>query len=647
MGKPGNLKKKKSQASSKFQLNRETLISLSVIVVLTLIVYSPAFENNFLNWDDDQVILENPSIKNLSVENLKDFFSTTNINSYNPLVMLTFAVEYKFFNLNPKPFHIFNIILHIINSLLVFWLIYLICRNRLISLFTAMLFSVHPLHVEAVVWVTALKDVLFTLFYLSSVISFIYFLRKDRGKIYYIISLLLFIFAVLSKPVAVTLPAILILTDYYITGKFDIKLIKNKVPFIIVSAVFIVITLFTFNKGGSIGSDFSVFDNILIFFYSIFFYLYKLLLPIQLSPIYPYPVKMNGWMPLSYFLAPVIVIGLVIYLIKSNKNNRNILFALFFFLITILPVSNLIPVKNNSLVFDRFTYIPYIGFFYLICSWLYDLYSKKTIKGANVKNLVFSLIVITVILLSYLSFQRAAVWKNGLTLWTDVIEKYPDNPNAYCNRGEEYYKTGDYYKSVVDYDMAIKLDSTKENYFNDRGNVLRDKKEYNKALLDYEKALQLKPGNWITYNNMGILFTYQKKYDDGLINFNKAIDLFPKYSHAYTNKGNLYKEIQNYDSAIIFYNKAIETDPNFSNAYYGRALTYMKKEDYKNAILDFKKVLSIDPDLETAYQKLTYTYFLAKDYDMAWEYLDIMKNKNFPLDKKFIEMLQKESGKRQ
>jgi tetratricopeptide (TPR) repeat protein len=640
MSKSKNVKTNK-QKTSQFFLNKNVFISLSLITLLTLVVYSPGFQASFLNWDDDVSVTENYLIRNLTPGSIKNIFFTTSQGGYNPMIFLTFAIEYHFYHLNPARFHITNIILHLINSLLVFWLIFLICKNNIISFLTALFFCIHPLHVEAVAWITARKDVLYTLFYLSSIVAYIYYLRKNKKNLFYALSIILFILSVLSKPVAVTLPAILILIDYYQKGKFEVKFIYDKIPFFIISIVFSVVTI----TKGTFETKYTAFDNVLIFFHSILFYLYKLILPVNLAPVYPGPSKTNGMMPLIYFLAPIIILGLTFYVIKHKRNYLNLMFACLFFIITILPVSNIILIVNSSLVFDRFTYVPYIGLFFFISTMVYYLYNKTYVDNKKKQSLIISISVFLIIILSYLSFQRANVWKDSITLWSDMIEKYPDNPDGFCYRAEAYNNIQNFNNALSDYNTAIKIDSTKDNFFNDRGNLFRNEKEFDKAILDYEKAIQINPKSWVVYNNLGIVYTYKKKYDEALNCYDKSVDQKSDYSHPYINKGNLYSEKQNYDSSMIAYNKAVEIDPYYPNTFFLRAKIYNKKQDYQQAIIDFNKAISLDPDFETAYQQLTITYFLAKDYNKAWDNIYTMRSKKYPLDKQFIETLQKESGR--
>jgi len=647
MSRQKSSKKRSPKASqNKIWPNKPILFSLLLISVITLSVYSPVFHGGFLNWDDDRYVMDNPAIRNLSPESIGHIFSSTTLNSYNPLVILSFAVEYKFSGLNPATFHVVNLIIHLINSLFVFWLIFLVSKNNLVSLFTALLFSVHPLHVEAVAWIAARKEVLYSFFYLASIISYLYYRKNECKPVYLIISLLLFLLSVLSKPVAVTLPAILILLDWYLDGKFELKNLKNKIGYIALAVAFGIVTYFTFNKGGAVGSKFDAMDSILIFFHSLLFYIYKLFVPVMLSPVYAFPVKEGGWLPWIYIISPLIVAAIAILILKTKRYRRILLFGTVFFLMTILPVSNIIPVKNTSLVFDRFTYIPYIGLFFIFCVILSEIYTKGKVKIQDLRTWIAVSVISVVLVLSYLSYEYAMAWSNAISLRTDMIEKYPDNAFAYFWRGDIYYKSRDYARALDDFNTAIRLDSTDADFFNGRGNVYRDQNIYDLAIADYDRCFRLNPQFSIAYNNLGILYTNKGNYAEALANYNKSIEIAPDFTDAYTNRGNMYFEENNYDSALVSFNKALEVNPIFANALYSRGVVYKRKGEYGKAIDDLLQSLQIDPDFESAYQQITYVYYLNKDYNKSWDYLYKMKDKKFTLDNKFIEKLQKESGRK-
>ena len=218
-------------------------VLLAVVLILTLIVFSNSFKNNFLvNWDDDGYILNNPTIQHLDKGSIHEIFTSFHMGNYHPLTTLTYALEYKFFKLDPLPYHWLNLIFHLCNVVLVFLFIKLLSKKNLAAVITAVLFAVHPMHVESVAWISELKDVLYTFFFLLSLLFYMQFAKKKNPAVY-ILSLLMFVLSLLSKSAAVVLPVLLFLIDYFQSHKQNVKSVLLKVPFFILALIFGIIAL--------------------------------------------------------------------------------------------------------------------------------------------------------------------------------------------------------------------------------------------------------------------------------------------------------------------------------------------------------------------------------------------------------------------
>jgi len=195
-----------------------TILYVLSLLLLTTIIYFKSVNFEFINWDDDRNVYENPDIRSLSSQNIQKIFRTAYLNMYQPLTTLSYAVEYKIKGANPHIYHLHNLILHLLNTLLVFIFVFLLIRHSLVSALVAFLFALHPMHVESVAWITERKDVLYSFNYLLSLIAYILYLRKNRSVIWYILSLVFFLFSLLSKSAAITLPLILFLIDFIELG---------------------------------------------------------------------------------------------------------------------------------------------------------------------------------------------------------------------------------------------------------------------------------------------------------------------------------------------------------------------------------------------------------------------------------------------
>jgi len=533
----------------------KTFSLICIIIAIIFITYSPVLKNGFTNWDDNILITENLKIREISLRNIYDIFCSYYTGTYIPLTVLSYAIEYNFVKLKSTLYHATNLVLHIFNSLLVFWLIYILSKNILTSFIVAILFGIHPLKVESVAWLTARKDVLYTFFFFISVIMYIFWI-KTKLKKYYWLSFISFVLSVFSKPSAVALVIILFLFDYYFKIKFDKQIIIEKIPFFIVSIIFCTINIiaqYSFTKFTP-EKIFPISINIFNTSYTIIFYLHKTIFPSKLSCLYPNPEKNN----LIYLLSPILVLILILIVIISNKKTNKIMFAFLFYIITLIPVIGFIPLASFTIIADRYTYIPTTGLFYIIGICFTYLFYKKIIYSSLIKPILICCFIIIITVFSVITSIRCRVWYDSITLWTDVLKKYPNISQGYNNRGTAYL----------------------------------DKKEYNKAILDFTKAIRYNKNYAGAYYNRGYAYCMIQQYNNAILDFNTAIKIKPDFVNAYNNRGLVYSVINNYDQAIEDYTRALKLDPNYIKAYYNRAIAYYRKKEYKKSWQDIKKIIN-------------------------------------------------------
>ncbi len=451
-----------------------TQLLVAVILIVTFISFYPCLRGGFVNFDDDRYVYRNPMIKDLSWQSIGTIFASTDYAViYCPLVFLSYAIEYHFFDLHPCGYHVTNLILHLCNCLLVFWFIYLLCRNRPTAFITALLFAVHPLRVESVAWITERKDVLYAFFFLLALIC--YCDRRARGSpIGYAGVVLFFLLSLLSKPAALVLPLVLLLCDYFRGESINRKNLSAKLPLFAIAVAFLILGLFTAREYGRKGPAFSMFDQIFIPPYALIFYLYQSIVPLRLSCLYPFPVKHGAFLPAPFLVSPIILILIGALVVRSARYTRTIAFGSLFFLITILPAIQFFP-TGTAIVADRFTYIPSIGLSFLIArlvAWLYTMGDKR---GAHLAATALAALVAA---MTVLTWGRCSVWNSNIALWDDAVRKYPDSyvPLAYFNRGIVYSDMGLHEEAVSDFNKVLSL------YYRERG-VERDYTETCRALL--------------------------------------------------------------------------------------------------------------------------------------------------------------------
>jgi len=543
-------KKQFAPAKNSFQDFGKYYIFLAIIILISFFIYLPIFNNGFLAWDDNSYIKNNPLVISFDVSKI---FSSNVMGNYHPVTILVLAIEYHLFGLNAVGFHAVNLSLHLLNVLLVFQTINLLSNKPEVALVAALLFGVHPLHVESVAWAAELKDLLYTFFFLLSYIFYLKYIDASKRK-YLIIALLLFIVSLLSKAMAASLPVVFLLTDYFKGRKINSRTLLEKIPFFLIAFILGFVAVQAQQESGTtqIVEAYGFMQRIVFAGYGFILYLIKLILPIHLSAFYPYPVKPGVEMPAQYYLYLFICICILAAIIFSTRYSRKIVYGIGFFAITIFLVLQLFPV-GSAVIADRYSYIPSIGVFYLVGEGVNYLWEKRY------KYLVILSLGIVSVFYSVTTYNRSAIWKTDLTLWNDVIEKYQTIATAYVGRA----------------------------------NYLRDEKKYDEALKDYNKAVELNPGYFNSYFNRGTLYLFQKRNDEALIDINKTLELKPDFYKAHYNRGVVYANKSLFDEAIKNYSKAIELQPNYAEAYYSKGLAELSLNKKNEGCVDLKQSLNL------------------------------------------------------
>ncbi len=584
-----------------------------VVLLITLTTFYPVIDNGFTNWDDDVYVVNNINIRTFSSNNIFRIFGNFHYGSYIPLTIISFALNYSLTGASPLAFHITNLILHTINIILVFWFIYLISNNLFVSLITATLFAIHPLNVEPVAWITGRKDLLYGLFFMIALIFYCYYLKKKDSRIYYLV-FLSYIFALLSKPSAISLPLVLVVIDYLHNGKFKKGTLINKIPFIILAIIFSFVAFYGQSSVKAIHTNSltAVPYNIMVAANIILFYLYKTFIPINLSCYYPGPERATMWHPIFFMIAPIMVTAWFLLAIYLRKYNHKILGGSLFFLCAILPVIQI--VSFGQAVADRYTYIPLIGIFYLLSDGILFLYTRTK---RLTKILLSAALIFFLGFLSYHSHQRCKVWKNSLTLWSDVINKFPFLSKPYNNRGIICSEMKMFREALNDFNQAILRDPNLLEPYNNRGITYYLLKEYELAIEDFNRALDMDKNNFEIYNNRGKTYYAQGNYDKAMADFNHSLKINPGFASGYLNRGLLYLTLGKFENAISDFSEAIALNPFLFEPYNFRGSAYANLKKYKEAINDFTEALAINPNFHEAYNNRGIIYSYIGKFDSA------------------------------
>ncbi|MCX8021390.1 MAG: tetratricopeptide repeat protein [Syntrophorhabdaceae bacterium] len=597
----------------------KTLFLIFIIIVITAISFFPVLKNGFTNWDDEGHVVKNPYIKTVSIKELFDFKSPLFFANYIPLTALTYMLEYRCFGLNPKAYHTTNLLIHLINTVLVFIFVYLISNNLFVSSSVSLLFGIHPMHVESVAWVSERKDVLYTVFFMLSLITYLIYGRDNSRKGVYILSLFLYLLSLLSKPMAVSLPFVLFLIDYILNRGWKYKIYLEKLPFLLITIPFFSITLSLQDTAISPEVALLFPDNLLFLSYRILFYFIKLILPVHLSAFYPYPQKVSQGLPFIFVFSLFIVIisfSIVTIFYKKIIDKRDTVFGILFFFMTIFPVIQIVPI-GRTIVSDRYTYVPYIGLFYVLSLWLYKIFDGIKRRGRWLKLSMMGLTIFVISTLSYLTWERCHVWKDSVTLWSDVIEKYPEAVIAYNNRALSYTERGEYQLAIKDYRKALTIDPDDYTTHTNICSLFIKMGDLKNAYMHCSNAIKLKPEPYDALNGLGTIFFHIKDYKKALIYYRMAVNMNPLFAQAYYNLCSTYQNMREFGLAIEACNRAIEIKPDYVEAYINLGSIFLSINDYKRAVQFYKHALEIDPDFPPTHNNLSVVYYYMGYYDLA------------------------------
>jgi tetratricopeptide (TPR) repeat protein len=368
-------------------------------------------------------------------------------------------------------------------------------------------------------------------------------------------------------------------------------------------------------------------------------YIRLMLLPINQNLDYYYPA-LDSILQIPVILSLLLMLFILSIAFKLLKNYRLISFSIFWFFITLLPESSVIPIRD--VMVEHRLYLPMLGFSFFLVSGLYYLFKQKSVK------LKVTILLLLVICYSVMTYQRNRVWKDEFSLWTDTVRKSPLKARPYLSRGLAYQMKGDFDQALSDFGKVIEINPNNaeaaEAYY-DRGLLYENKGELEQSILEYNKAIKLRPNLAKAYNNRAIV--YQKKGDlnQALLDYNKAIEIDPGYVEAYYNRGIIYQIKGDLTRAISDYNKAIEIYPNLAAAYTNRAIAYQMKGDFSQALFDYNKAIEIDPNNTQAYYNRAVMYFEKQQYAKSWEDVHKAQVLGYQVNPKFIEQLKKLSGR--
>jgi Flp pilus assembly protein TadD len=554
-------------------------LPLAMLVILCVIVYCNSLVNGFI-FDDRGTIVENRHITEI-VSNLPSFFNSSYFSiaeseaSYRPVATFSYHLLYALFELDPFGYHLASLLLHILNVILVYTLVNLLQDNKMSSLTAGLIFACHPVLTEAVNSISFNEDLLATLFYL---LAFVFYLNSHPVKKFktglYILSLVFYLLGLLSKEMAITLPVITLLYDVFIRQPIEvnrftrqiIQTIKQRIflylGYATVSIFYLILNFVIITKAaeGHHNTYGGLGERLLYLPYHLFNFIRLAVWPINLSADYGFAYP-TSFFELNNLIGVTGLVGLVIISLVVYKRQRIIFFGIWWFLLTLFPVYNIIEIFNP--LADRYLYLPLAGFCMVLSLLLTDLAPRiSTFVPQKSKIVTGSLIVALLVTYSTISIARNRDWRDEYSLWSKTLQTTPNSAVAHGNLGRVYL---------------------------DRGQL--------KAAIDeFKAALKIWPRSFKAHYNLGLAYEKQGMFEEAISQYEVTLKLEPDFANAHFNLGNIYKQEGLLDEATIAYQKVIEIDPNDIEARNNLGVAYAMQGKLDEAIAAWESVLKIDPD---------------------------------------------------
>jgi tetratricopeptide (TPR) repeat protein len=612
----------------------ETKYILLLLVVITLAYYGQSLSFDFLTFDDDMFITKNEVVASDDSSLIDCFKYKLGEHDYFPLTFVFFRILKNLFGFNPLYFHAFNLLLHSINVILVFFLSFKILKKLnpgiiypgLWSGLIALLFSIHPIHVESVAWAIDLKDILYSLFYLLGMITYWKWLEK-RGAKFYLLTILFAFLSLLSKSTAITFVAILFFIDWLNGEKLNQRLLLSKIPFLFLTFLgFYVFGLFTNPSAtlvgitGETGMNLTpyfpdyvaglpvVIQRIIIASFRLLFWIFHSMFPLELNLFYIRRLMLEKYALLLPAL-PFILVSLMLAAWFLRKKVSLILPGLIFFIITISPALAKTDTGISVFVPDRYMYLPLLGLLLIFIGLLQKF--NRQISAV--------LLLMFFVFWSYKTFAYLPVWKNSYTLYDYSLKIDPNNMEALLNRSMCYLTDGEEDKAFIDLDLYIRKfpNSFNEIPYVNHGVILKNRGEFERALEDFNQALKIKPNSFQALLNRGTLYLAQNKLDEARIDFSAAYDNDSSSYILNKNISSLYNKSGNHAVALSFAEKCLsekETDFDLLRIK-GVSLFYLGKN--KEAIEVFSNVLEKQKERGEMWYFRSMARFIVGDFNGA------------------------------
>jgi tetratricopeptide (TPR) repeat protein len=573
-----------------FPANKSTLGFLFALLLITFIALSPCLSLGFVDWDDPGNILQNPQLAgfegNWSWKAVASIFTTATGGNYNPLPIFTYAMEKYFFAPDPLTapfiFHFDNLWMHLASTVVVFFIFRKLGLNNMAAFIGALFFGIHPMRVESVAWVTERKDVLYGLFYLLALNSYINYCtgEANRKRYWYILTVVFAVFSALSKVQFVALPLSMIAVDFFLQRRwYSLRiLVLEKLPWWLMALAVGLINLYFLNKENALGGTltaarYSFIDKLAVGAYTYANYVFRWIAPFKLSHYHEFPVRMPVWSYAAIVVVPALVIMAMAWAWK--KGYRYLVFGCAFFTANVIFMLQIVP-AGDAFLAERFTYIAYFGLFFITAKAFENLIAQMP----QLRSVLIVALTAYFATFAVVTYGQTQVWKNTISLYSHYIKNFGKSPYGYKQLGVHY---------------IVRATSGEDSEFS-KGQLMELAIE-NFQEANLKDSLNHRPSHEMSeeiFENLGIAYGVSGRHDAALYYFSREIEVAPRSKDAYTNRAYEHSTNKEYEAAIQDYNSALGIDPQSAEAVYARGTCYFALGDMASAFNDINKAISLN-----------------------------------------------------
>jgi len=582
-----------------------------VLAAAALVAYLPSLRSGFLNWDDDAYVTENRHVATgLSWDTVAWSFTRYHSANWHPLTWLSHAADVSLYGLGrPWGHHLTNILLHAANTVLLLVVLRRLTGRLWPSAVVAGLFALHPLHVESVAWIAERKDLLCALFMFLAVWAYAAYAARPTWRRYLLVAAA-FAAALMSKPMAVTLPVVLLVLDYWPLGRLSRRSVLEKIPLFAMTVASCTVTLFAQQAGRALRDvrSLGLVERLANAVYAYAMYLVKMVWPWPGTLVPVYPLVDQGGDAVEGYLAAVcavVLAGLTCLAVWQRRRRPYLLAGWLIYVVMLVPVIGLVQV-GRQIMADRYTYVPLVGVFVAAVFLVAHLVAGRRLRHAAA---VAAMVVLTA--LGVLAWRQQRVWADPVTFWTYVHEAYPRDSGALSSLGDMYAERGETAQAIACYRKAIEA---RPNDFVARcnlGNTLAGLGKPDEAAALYRHALEANPDFPPAHNGLGVVLLARGQTDEALRHFRRALELSPDLTATRVNVGNALFAQGDYEAALEAYRAAIEEyrvqpkfRPNMILTIENAGLALVETRDWDGAILAFREVLRELPRRPQAHEGL-------------------------------------------